>query len=235
MRSFPTDISADKGGKNGGRRKHAGALKQAFETLGTVRKVAKGEYLHRAGDPPQSVFLMRNGWVCRERLANQHTYAITAVLLRGDFVGLDGIYGQQVTDDIRALTSCVVQELPLSVLEAESRADPAVAQSIICHLTLDGVFLREALVAIGRQLAPARICTFIAQTYDRLVDASLITSDAARFDLPLKQTDMAAVLGLTPIHAHRIIKEHRERGSFDFRAERVTIGDMPLVRKLAQS
>jgi transcriptional regulator with XRE-family HTH domain len=54
------------------------------------------------------------------------------------------------------------------------------------------------------------------------------------FNCPLKQSDLADALGMTPIHVNRILRKLRILGLMSFEKKRVTIPDYQRLCRLAE-
>ena len=53
------------------------------------------------------------------------------------------------------------------------------------------------------------------------------------FDMPLTQEQLGEAMGITPVHANRVIKQLREENILDFNRGRVTILDERKLQELA--
>ena len=54
------------------------------------------------------------------------------------------------------------------------------------------------------------------------------------FELPLTQTDLAEILGLTPVHINRMLKQLREEGLLTFKNKTVEVRDWDLLVEIAE-
>jgi len=68
----------------------------------------------------------------------------------------------------------------------------------------------------------------------RLVLGSSIAPDAQSFEFPLTQVQMSEYLGITPVHANRIVKAFREREIVVFQNGRAVIQDFVELRRIAE-
>lgn len=161
--------------------------------------------------------------------------AFTGVHITGDLVGADAVLNERLDDDIVALTHGSVLRIRVDVMLALMSEDAGTAIAVARLLAADGLFLREALLAIGRQSSSERLSTFVLQTYHRLVAARLVPQDAMSFDLPLTQAQLAAVTGLTGVHVNRVLKLLRDSGCVEFRSGVVHINDMAGLQREARS
>ena len=87
-------------------------------------------------------------------------------------------------------------------------------------------------VRLGRLDGVGRVAHFFAETDARLRPLGL--SDGSRFALPLNQTDLADIVGMTPIHVNRVLKTLREDGMAVFRGGQVDILDRDGLARAAQ-
>ena len=154
---------------------------------GSRREFDRHARPHRAGEKLGYVYLLEGGWLARIRTARDGIAAFTALYIPGDVVGVDALSGYPVADDLVALTSIRVVQVPLPALQAGAAADASLALDLAGLLAKETVFLREALFAVGRQPSEARLCTFFVQTFQRQVAAGLADPAATSFDLPLTQ------------------------------------------------
>lgn len=210
-------------------------LRAIFLEHGERRQVRRGDVLHTAGDPVRYIHLLVEGWIGRIRANAAGEAAFTALHIADDVIGLDAIAGGLLDDDIVALTDAVVLRVPRDVVRGGVAADMDAAMVLVRLLAAETRFLREALVAVGRQSSIERMSTFVLQTYRRLVAAGLVTEGATRFGLPLTQAQLAAVTGMTGVHVNRVLRMLREAQCVDVRGGMVRIDDMAALEQEAQT
>ena len=68
----------------------------------------------------------------------------------------------------------------------------------------------------------------------RLALASVISMEASSFEFPLTQVQISEYLGITPVHANRVIKSFRERDIVVFQNGQAFIRDFAELRRIAQ-
>ena len=206
-------------------------LRAIFFERGERRQVRRGDVLHIAGDPVRHLYLLVEGWIGRIRANAAGETAFTALYIANDAVGVDAVAGGLLDDDIVALTDAVVLRVPRDVARAGIVADMDAAMVLVRLLTAETAFLREALMAVGRQSSTERLSTFVLQTYRRLIAAGLVAEGATRFELPLTQAQMAAVTGMTGVHVNRVLRLLRDGGCLDVRNGTARILDMALLER----
>ncbi len=76
------------------------------------------------------------------------------------------------------------------------------------------------MVALGRKSGIERLSSVVSHLYQRAVRAGIKTTQLA---MPLTQSDLADIVGLTPIHVNRILKEMREQGVLEVNRGSVSV------------
>jgi len=97
---------------------------------------------------------------------------------------------------------------------------------------VDGAIHREWLSALGRRLAAERLALLFCEIYVRLNAVGL--ADNYRFDLPLTQSDVADMVGITPVHVNRSLKALRQQGVVEWRGGTAIINDWRNLARFAQ-
>jgi CRP-like cAMP-binding protein len=149
----------------------------------------------------------------------------------GDFVDLHGFPIGVLDHSIATVSDVLIAHVPHSALERLTNAHPALARKLWAATLLDAAMHREWLFTFGRLDATGRVAHFFAETNARLRVVGL--SDGRSYRLPITQTDLAEITGLTSIHANRVLKQLREQGICTFRSSRVEIADLERLERLA--
>jgi CRP-like cAMP-binding protein len=90
---------------------------------------------------------------------------------------------------------------------------------------------REWIVNVGQRPAPARLAHVMVELRERL--KVIGRADGNRFDMPLTQEQIGEALGITAVHANRVIKQLRQDGIVDLHRGRVTVLDEGKFQELA--
>jgi CRP-like cAMP-binding protein len=131
-----------------------------------------------------------------------------------------------------ALTPCVIAVVPHERLTRLTEESPHLTRLYWFSTNLDAAVHREWEVSLGRRSAHARIAHLFCEMKARLDLVGL--ADAHGFAFPLTQIDLAECVGLTSVHVNRVLKDLREEGLAQFRSGRVSISDVPRLRRLAE-
>ena len=117
-------------------------------------------------------------------------------------------------------------------LRALTRANPSVAEVLWRDTLIDSAIFREWIVNVGQRPAASRLAHTVVELRRRLAVTGRATGDT--FDMPLTQEQISEALGITPVHANRIIRQLRDDNIVDISRGRVTVLDEANLAELAQ-
>lgn len=202
---------------------------------GDTRLIGRGERLHLAGEPLTHLHLLTRGWVGRTRSTAAGDAAFTGIHIPGDILAADGLVNAAVDDDLFALNDAAVRRLPVAAVREAVARDLGAAGSLLGLLAAETAFLREALFAVGRLSSSERLATFVLQTFRRLTAAGLVRPTERRFALPMTQSQLAGVTGVTAVHLNRVVQTLRREGCLELGGGFVRIDDMGALERRAGS
>lgn len=196
----------------------------------TPRIYPANTVVSRQGDANTRIFIVASGWSCISRHLSNGSRQIIDTPLRGEVLGFPSFDG----GGINSLTS--VSEL--AIFEIPGQA----FRKVLDHnATLGALFSRivarqhaiaiERLTSVCRRSALERTAHYLLELAERLAPGSANVEHG--YNCPLTQHDLADVLGLTPIHVNRTLRELRERGLVSFRAGVVEFINRAKLVKLA--
>ncbi len=194
------------------------------------RKISAGEYIYRAGQPMQAVFLVHVGSLKTCELATDGREQITGFRMRGDLVGVESIGLATYACDAIALEDCEVWELPyppvlkacLEIPELHNRFTAALAEEIRRD--------RSWMLALGTLTAEQRVAAFLIDVAARY--AELGFSDR-HFLLRMSRADMANFLALKHETVSRALSRLQDLCFIAVQRREVKVMDMPELRRLA--
>ncbi len=207
----------------------AAALESSIGSI--VQYDARHELVHHGDRVDRSIYLIE-GFVCRYMDGLDGERQLVALHVPGDFVDLHGYPMRMLDHDVATLTACTVAVFPHDVIERLVIGYPNLGRLLWFSTLLDAAMHREWIFRLGRLPAVGRVAHFFAEIGCRLRMVGL--SDARTFELPLHQTDIASVCGITPVHANRVLRELRESGIVTFSGGRVKVLDLGVLHAIAE-
>jgi hypothetical protein len=110
---------------------------------------------------------------------------------------------------------------------------PAIAKPFWRDCIVDMAIISEWMVSIARRPAESRLAHLICELQCRYEQAGQIASDGS-FCFPVTQAQLADILGMTSIHANRMIRSLREKGLATISKSVIAVSDRPALERLAE-
>ncbi len=175
--------------------------------LAPPRPIAAGSDIVREGERPKHSTLLLEGFCARYTTVADGARQITQISIPGDFVDLHSFVMKQMDHGVVALTDCVIAAAPHAGLRDVTEAHPHLTRLLWLETVVDGAVHRQWLTAMGRRTALANMAHLLCELYLRL--QAVLAADAMTFQLPLTQSVLADVLGLSTVHVNRVVAELR--------------------------
>jgi CRP/FNR family transcriptional regulator, anaerobic regulatory protein len=158
------------------------------------RKIMRGESLFRAGDPLETLYVIRHGAFKTLHVSRNGHEKVTGFYLPADMLGLDAIYDRTHGYDAYAIEDSMVCAAPFESLQHMAYAMPALqtqfSRIISADITRDhGLMLLMGAMSAGQRLAAFLLS--LSHRYRRLGYSPV------RFVLPMTREDIGSYLGLT--------------------------------------
>ncbi|MDP5307138.1 Crp/Fnr family transcriptional regulator [Paracoccus spongiarum] len=157
---------------------------------------------------------------------------ITALHVPGDFVDLHGFVLAGLEHSVIAIGPAEVEFVSHDQLTAITEDLPHLTRLLWMATLIDAAVHRQWLVAAASLRSSAHLAHLLCEIYARL-HAVGAASDH-RFALPLLQRELADILGYSPIHVNRAVRDLRDRGLIRWSGADVTILDWKGLATLAR-
>lgn len=206
----------------------ARALEQAvshhIEVEADVELVREDEISHQS-------LLLESGWACRYSALPDGRRQILALHVSGDFVDLQSFPLKRMDHTVATLSRCRIAVYPHENLRRLSETMPHLTRLLWMATLIDAAILRQWLLGAGQRSALERVAHLLCELFTRLDIVG--AADGGAFDLPLTQAELGDVLGISQVHANRVVSDLRARGLVTWRDEKVRILDWPGLQALA--
>src|SRR5207237_7701283 len=134
--------------------------------------------------------------------------------------------------DLIAVAPSTLGFISHASLRALTRANPNIAEVLWRDTLIDSAIFREWIVNVGQRPAASRLAHTVVELRSRLTIPGRSVGDT--FEMPLTQEQIGDALGITPVHANRIIRQLRDDRIVDISRGRVTVLDETKLAELAQ-
>lgn len=134
---------------------------------------------------------------------------ITALHVPGDFVDLHGFVLAGLEHEVVSIGATEVEFVDHSELTEITENYPHLTRLLWMSTLIDAAVHRQWLVAAASLRSSAHLAHLLCEIYTRL--NAVGAADSLRFTLPLLQRELADILGYSPIHVNRAVRDLRDR------------------------
>jgi CRP-like cAMP-binding protein len=192
-----------------------------------VRRVEARRDIVIEGDVPRGLTLILDGWACSYRQLENGKRQIISIFLPGDLCQPFGTLPRFLDHSLSTFTPVQLATVTLPAIR-KAAASARVAEALWWDLLVAAAIDRERVVSLGRRTAAERLGHLFCELHVRLGLVGL--ADETSYDLPITQTDLADVLGITPVHVNRSLQDLRGTGMISLKGRRLTIHDVEGLR-----
>ena len=175
--------------------------------------------------------LVADGFCVRSKTIADGKRQILSIHIPGEIPDLMSLFLHVMDHDLLTLTPCTLGFISHDTLQRLHQRRPNVAEIFWRDTLIDAAMFREWIVNVGQRPAPARLAHVMTELRERL--KVIGRADGNSFEMPLTQEQIGEALGITAVHANRVIKQLRQEGVVDFHRGRVTVLDEAKFQELA--
>ncbi len=197
------------------------------------RTFGAGEDIVTEGSRPgYSTLMMIEGLSARYKDMADGSRQITALQVPGDFVDLHAFLLKKLDHGIVALSPCRVAFADHGDLKAITETMPHLTRLLWLNTIVDAAINREWIASMGRRSKAAHIAHLICELYIRLRTVERV--DDRSFQLPLTQSELADVMGISLVHVNKTLQLLRREGAFIWENRTMTILDWERLVDIAE-
>jgi CRP-like cAMP-binding protein len=197
-----------------------------------VRPWEAGRAIVSDGDRPTDCCLIIEGFCVRSKMTISGQRQILSIHITGDIPDLQSLHLHRMDHALVTLVPSTLGFISHASLRALTRARPNIAEVLWRDTLIDAAIFREWIVNVGQRPATSRLAHVVLELRERLAVIGRARSDT--FEMPLTQEQVGEALGITPVHANRIIKQLRDERIVDISRGRVTVLDPTKLEELGQ-
>ena len=190
-----------------------------------------GEMMIAKGSAYQSVFLVDAGWVLRARHLPDGGRQIVSVAVADDFVGLNALMFTTADFDHVCRTPVRAFRFRPAALRELLTQSPATAHALFWVSAHEETILAERIVSLGRRSAVQRAAHVLAELLARLeiIDAAA----PPRIAIPISQEDFADILGVSSVHANKVLRHLERQEIVTLRKGMLVVHDRAALERVA--
>ncbi|MFC0199901.1 Crp/Fnr family transcriptional regulator [Paracoccus rhizosphaerae] len=195
---------------------------------------APGEVIVQADRLARRSAMMLRGMAARSHqlVGRPEERVITALHVPGDFVDLHGFVLAGLEHSVVAVGTAEVEFIEHAELTDITENFPHLTRLLWMATLIDASVHRQWLVAAASLRSSAHLAHLLCEIYTRL--NAVGAAGDLQFSLPLLQRELADILGYSPIHVNRAVRDLRDRGLIRWSGADITIIDWKGLTTLAR-
>jgi CRP-like cAMP-binding protein len=202
------------------------------DAVSNLEEARAGADIVREGDRPSHCRLLVSGFAARYRVVSGGERQFTTIHVPGDFIDLHSFPLKEMDHSVLALTPCTLAAYPHENISAITEQYPHLTRLLWLLTLLDGALQRQWIICLGRLSGEARAAHLFCELGVRLAAIGLGAQD--RYALPLTQQDLADALGLSLVHANRVVQSLRKQNLLIWQGNEVILPDLDGARTLGE-
>ena len=200
--------------------------------LGLIARLERDERAYGAtervqsrGDALQQLYVVKQGWLFLSTDLADGRRHIVRTHHAGDVVGLSDLAFRRVTTHLTACTDAVLCPFPKSALDEVIVRAPRLTALLMALSARDQVLYIDLLRACARMSARERVMFLLLTLLHRL---RVTLGDGALdgFEMPLNQTHVGDLLGLTNVSVSKAMVELEQSGAIVRRRQHIVLNDV---------
>lgn len=206
------------------------ALLQTLEK--SERDYKKDQLIQRKGQKIEEIFVVKTGWLTSFSMLEDGRRQLLRLFYPGDMIELTEASLVNAQHDIKSLTAAVLCPFPKAGLSEMFAMSPRLTALMFAMAVRETQTLLGRIRAIGRFSAYERLCYLMLEISERLTMTGAVVDDS--FRLPLTQSDIADLLGLTNVYVSKTFSR-MERDRLVWReGNRVILRDKAKMRAVCE-
>jgi CRP-like cAMP-binding protein len=205
---------------------------QAIQSLPIVVKhYQQDQLIVRDGDRPAECCLISQGFCVRSKTTSNGRRQILSIHIAGEIPDLQSLHLHVLDHDLVTLTECTLAFISHVSLREITRRRPNLAEIFWRDTLVDAAMFRDWIVNVGQRPALSRLAHIIVELRERMKVIGQV--QGARFQMPLTQEQIGEAMGVTSVHANRIVKQLRDDNVLEFHRGSVRVFDEQKLLELA--
>ena len=208
----------------------AADMEQLAGMVKTRRRVRRGSYLYKAGDPFDAIYPIRAGFFKSRVLSPDGREQIIGFPMPGDVLGFDAISRGSFHSDAVALEDADVCVVPFSELESIGRRFPPLQQRLHRIISREIVRDQGLMMLLGTMRAEERIGAFLLELSRRFMRRGFSSS---QFILRMTREEIGNYLGLKLETVSRTLSKFGQEGLVEVEYKHIRLLKPERLKQLA--
>ena len=185
-------------------------LEKLFEARLGVSTLDRGQLIMEDQRETPYVYTLRSGWAYSFALLSDGRRQILSFFHPGDFLTTSALLGEGLRASVRCLTEVELCKFDKKKLRAFFRKSEVADNGLFEYLGAEKRLCDERMIELGALSAEEAVASLITEF---VLAAKKRGCEASEIPFPLRLAEIAETVGITEIHAGRIIRGLERRGA----------------------
>ncbi len=187
-----------------------------------------------SGERIAGIPVIRSGWAAMVLTLPNNRRQIVALLLPGDLVSGGLVFEDKLEVSVEAITNVTYRSFDRAEIRTALFSNSYLLESILKIWSEQNLRVVQLAASLGQCTAEERVAGLLMKLLKRLTALGMVTDHA--FHFPLRQSHIAEITGLTPVHVGRVINMLRREGLIELSNRTLTVRDpVALARSSVRS
>lgn len=196
------------------------------------RECARDTIIRRKGEVVTDLHVVKTGWLTSFSVLDDGRRQLLRLFYPGDIVDLSQVALARAQHDVKCLTVSVLCPFPKAGLDTVFASSPRLTALLFAITVKETNTLLDRIRAIGRFSAYERLCYLLLEISDRLRLTTVDVDDG--FHLPLTQSDIADLIGLTNVYVSKTMSRIEKDGLIRREGSRIILVDAARMRRICE-
>jgi CRP-like cAMP-binding protein len=196
------------------------------------RELSPGEDFISQGDRPHASAIVVEGMLARYHVLRAGGRQYLSLHIQGDWPDAQGLFLDRMDHSVCAVGKAAVCAIPHAELIRLFRERPILGFAVWRETLIDAAIFREAITNNSSRPGLVRLAHFFCEVHFRAEAVGLASAGACA--LPLNQTQVGEMLGMTLVSVNRHLQSLRKSKAADWARSTLTIYDWHKLMSLGE-
>lgn len=183
----------------------SGASNFLEELVIETREIAAGSFVIRSGGEPKYGTLLNSGVAISHKFSGNGGRQILAMFFPGEMIDFDGLLLRPIDHNVQAISKCEITTFENQRLLELLFSRPDIGKAMMREASIKSAIAREWMTNLGRRDSRTKVAHFLCELSMRMGQGDI--THVSGFDLPITQEQIADVIGATPMHVGRVLRD----------------------------
>jgi CRP-like cAMP-binding protein len=186
-----------------------------------TREFIAGEDFIRQGDKPKTAAIVVEGILARYHTLRSGDRQYLSLHYPGDWPDAQALFLTHMDHSVCALSRALICSISHQQLMKTFAERPTIGFAVWRETLIDAAIFRESITNNSSRHGPARLAHFFCEQFHRAKSAGLV--DVNSCPLPLTQTQLGEMLGMSLVTINRHLQALRQTKTVDHKAGRLFV------------